>query len=106
MVKLREHGLRQTPCRPASHFCPMCNKGLSSYKTLWQHKRTCPRKTGLPKVIAELTPPTRTNIFPPQRIQTLKQRTEEFFQECKSGGDDCYKILSELNQIFPNKMIT
>ena len=39
--KLKEHNNRQTPCRPATHHCPTCNKGLASLQSLSNHKQRC-----------------------------------------------------------------
>ena len=32
---------RQTSCQPATHHCDRCDKGLSSYQTLWEHQQKC-----------------------------------------------------------------
>ena len=40
-AELDRHGKRQTPCQPPTHQCDMCGKGMSSYQTLWRHKRDC-----------------------------------------------------------------
>ena len=32
---------RQTSCQPVTHHCDICDKGLSSYQTLWEHRRKC-----------------------------------------------------------------
>ena len=40
--KFEEHrNLRQTPCKPASHFCNLCGKGLASARSLWNHNQIC-----------------------------------------------------------------
>ena len=39
LSKLEEHNNRQIPCRPASYYCSACNKGFSSYQSLWEHKK-------------------------------------------------------------------
>ena len=36
-----EHKTRRTPCRPPTHHCERCNKGFTSYQTLWKHKQMC-----------------------------------------------------------------
>ena len=32
---------RQTSCHPPTHHCDKCDKGFSSYQTLWEHRRKC-----------------------------------------------------------------
>ena len=32
---------RQTSCHPPTHYCKKCDKGLSSYQKLWEHRRKC-----------------------------------------------------------------
>ena len=41
MSKLIRHRNRQTPCRPPSHYCVACNKGLGSNQTLLEHRKIC-----------------------------------------------------------------
>ena len=41
LSKLGEHNNRQIPCRPASHHCSSCNRGFSSYQSLWKHQKKC-----------------------------------------------------------------
>ena len=49
---------RQTSCHPPTHHCEKCNKGLSSYQTLWEHRRKClssPIEKQSTKVISDST---------------------------------------------------
>ena len=32
---------RRKPCHPATHHCNRCDKGFSSYQSLWEHRRNC-----------------------------------------------------------------
>ena len=45
-AELDRHGKRQTPCRPPTHQCDRCGKGMSSYQTLWRHKKACKEVKG------------------------------------------------------------
>ena len=43
---------------PPTHYCEKCNKGLSSYQTLWEHRRKClssPIEKQSTKVISDST---------------------------------------------------
>ena len=48
--QLQEHTNRQTPCRPAAHHCDRCNKGLASYRSLWNHKQRCRKESSVGEV--------------------------------------------------------
>ena len=32
---------RETSCHPVTHHCSKCNKGFSSYQSLWEHRNRC-----------------------------------------------------------------
>ena len=38
---LERHNMRQNLCKIPSYFCPICNKGLNSRHTLYQHQKIC-----------------------------------------------------------------
>ena len=74
-VGSKEPGGVQIPCRPATHFCSMCRKGLVSRRNLRLHKKRC-----------------RNN-----KIQKLRKIVNEFFEHL--SGDFTHK-LHELEKIF------
>ena len=64
---LVRHESRLLPCRPATHFCITCKKGLASYGTLWQHKKTCVLRYG--------------TSFNAVRVKELQKRLHRFFKQ-------------------------
>ena len=38
---IRHINNRKKSCFPATHHCAKCDKGLSSYQSLWQHRCKC-----------------------------------------------------------------
>ena len=87
--RFKIHNLRKTACKPATHFCSMCQVGLTSRRTLLAHKRRCRNRPGV-------------DLVKEDRIEELRKRIAEFFE--KLSGDCTYK-LDELEKLFPNACI-
>ena len=86
--KFKAHNSRKVPCRPTTHFCSMCRKGLVSRRSLCAHKKRC-RENSEGSIDTEV------------RIQNLKKKVDDFFEHL--SGDFIIK-LSEMEKIFDDKL--
>ena len=86
--KFKAHNSRKVPCRPTTHFCSMCKKGLVSRWSLCAHKKRC-RENSEGSIDTEV------------RIQNLKKKVDDFFEHL--SGDFIIK-LSEMEKIFDDKL--
>ena len=82
-TEFKSHNERKIPCRPATHFCSMCRKGLASRRSLRLHKKRCRNSEGSSEIEA--------------KIQGLRKIVNEFFEHL--SGDFTHK-LHELEKIF------
>ena len=86
--KFKAHNSRKVPCRPTTHFCSMCKKGLVSRRSLCAHKKRC-RENSEGSIDTEV------------RIQNLKKKVDDFFEHL--SGDFIIK-LNEMEKIFDDKL--
>ena len=86
--KFKAHNSGKVPCRPTTHFCSMCRKGLVSRRSLCAHKKRC-RENSEGSIDTEV------------RIQNLKKKVDDFFEHL--SGDFIIK-LSEMEKIFDDKL--
>ena len=86
--KFKAHNSRKVPCRPTTHFCSMCRKGLVSRRSLCAHKKRC-RENSEGSIDTEV------------RIQNLKKKVDDFFEHL--SGDFIIK-LNEMEKIFDDKL--
>ena len=85
--RLVQHTSRARPCRPPTHFCVMCKKGLASYRTLWEHKKYCINRPGCA-------------VENEERVRSMKKKLLEFFRMCHK--DDFLDKLNALEALFPD----
>ena len=89
--KFKAHNSRKVPCRPTTHFCSMCKKGLVSRRSLCAHKKRC-RENSEGSIDTEV------------RIQNLKKKVDDFFEHL--SGDFIIKLsemekMSESGNVVP-----
>ena len=83
-TKLKSHLLRKTPCAKPTYFCAMCNRGLSSYRTLWAHKKVCKKRPGV-------------SVENEEKIQNLRKQVNTFLNQL---NEDFSGKLNELDKLF------
>ena len=83
-TKLKTHKSRKTPCKHPTHFCSMCKRGMSSYRTLWAHKRVCKKRPGV-------------SIETEEKIQRLRTKINIFLNQLTDNFTD---KLDELDKLF------
>ena len=71
--KFEEHRRRLNPCRPATHFCDLCEKGFASTKSLWNHKQLCRKRQETTSTVAVVEIP----IFDGNEFCSNKPKTCE-----------------------------
>ena len=104
--KLQEHTNRQTPCRPATHHCGRCNKGLASYRSLCNHKQRCREEFSVGRVaynkIREKAVPRKRSLG--YEIPTIDGN--KFSRKRISDDDDDEIPTFDGDQFCGNKLLT
>ena len=80
----KRHSERKSSCKVPTYFCSMCKRGMSSYRTLWEHKKKCKKQP-------------ESSVETEEKIKLLRKKVNLFLN--RLNGDFSDK-LEELDRLF------